>query len=160
MGAMTELDGRLFGEDHTCFGCGPKHPFGFRLAFERHEDEVHARFTPGEHYQGPPGLMHGGLTATLADEVGAWAIIVLLGKFGFTGSMQCRLRRPIRIGEELLARARIEDNRGRVVKVAVAIEQGGAEAFTGDLTFVLLDEARAKEMVGDLPPAWKRFARD
>jgi len=156
---MSELDGSLFGDDHACFGCGPKHPIGFRLSFERQDEEIWARFTPGEHYQGPPGLFHGGLAATLADEVGAWALIALLGQFGFTGSMECRLHRPIRIGEEVLARSWIDDDRGRVVKVGVALEQGGEKAFTAKLTFVVFDEAKAKEVLGDLPPAWQRFTR-
>ena len=35
-------------------------------------------FTPDDRYQGPPGIMHGGLVTTLADEVAAWAIIGVL----------------------------------------------------------------------------------
>ena len=49
-------------------------------------------------YQGPPGIMHGGLVTALADEVGAWAIIALLGKFGFTGQVEAKLRGPVRVG--------------------------------------------------------------
>ena len=75
------VDGKIFGAGQPCFGCGPDHPFGFRLQFVQADDEVVCQFTPGERYQGPPGVMHGGLVSTLVDEVGAWAPVMLLGKF-------------------------------------------------------------------------------
>ena len=59
------LDGRIFGEDQACFGCGPKHPIGFQLVFDRHEGIVTTRVTPGKNYQGAPGLFHGGLAGLL-----------------------------------------------------------------------------------------------
>ncbi|MFT3767835.1 MAG: hypothetical protein QM820_20485 [Minicystis sp.] len=64
----TPLDPHLFGSGQPCFGCSPEHPIGLRLAFTRRDDEVVTTFVPGEQYQGPPGLMHGGLVTTLADE--------------------------------------------------------------------------------------------
>src|SRR5438045_314133 len=95
------LDGHLFGEGQPCFGCGPSHPVGFRLRFEREGTAVTTRFVPDDRYQGPPGIMHGGLVLTLADEIAAWAVIGVLGKFGFTGQVEAKLRAPVRVGEEV-----------------------------------------------------------
>jgi len=81
-----ELDPHLFGDGQPCFGCAPDHPTGFRLRFAREdadEGSVTTSFTPSSAHQGPPGLMHGGLVMTLADELGAWTLVGLLGKFGF-----------------------------------------------------------------------------
>jgi len=96
------VDGSIFGEGQPCFGCAPDHPIGFRLAFERDGDDVVTRFVPSERYQGPPTIMHGGLVATLADEIGAWALVLLLKRFGFTAEMHCKLRQPIRVGKAVL----------------------------------------------------------
>src|SRR5690349_18693415 len=96
---LSPLDGRLFGAGQSCFGCAPDHPHGFRLAFERVGDEVTTTFMPLATHQGPPGIMHGGLVGTLADEVAAWAVIALLSKFGFTGSFAGKLVKPVRIGK-------------------------------------------------------------
>ncbi len=154
------LDGTLFGDGQPCFGCGPDHPIGFRLRFERDGDEIVTRFTPGDRYQGPPGIMHGGLVATLADEVGAWACIALLGKFGFTAAMSCKLHHPIRTGQPLEARARIAADKRRVVDVAVRIRQNDLDCYTGDLRFVLMDEKGAERLLGrPLPADWSRFQR-
>lgn len=154
------LDGSLFGADQPCFGCAPAHPFGFRLRFAREGDDIVTRFVPAERYQGPPGIMHGGLVAALADEIGAWAIIGLLEKFGFTAQMSGKLARPVRIGEEVEGRGRIAKPGTRVVDVAVTLAQGGQTAYTGELRFVLLDEKGAERMLGaPLPEAWRRFGR-
>jgi uncharacterized protein (TIGR00369 family) len=158
---MSErLDGSMFGPAQPCFGCAPDHPIGLRLSFTREGDEIVTRFTPSERHQGPPGIMHGGLVATLADEVGAWALIGVLGKFGFTGQMSGKLHRPARVGVEIEGRGRVVKPGTRVVDVAVALSQEGVQVYTGELRFVLLDEKGAERMLGGpLPEAWKRFTR-
>ncbi|MBO6938818.1 MAG: PaaI family thioesterase [Deltaproteobacteria bacterium] len=158
---MTETyDGSLFGEDQPCFGCAVDHPIGFRLSFQRDGDDVVTHFVPSERYQGPPTIMHGGLVATLADEIGAWALVLLLKRFGFTAEMHCKLRQPIRVGQEVEGRGRIVKPGSRVVGVEVELRQGDVLAYTGQLKFALLDEgAAAKLLGGELPEAWKPLAR-
>lgn len=154
------LDGSLFGPGQPCFGCGPDHPHGFRLRFERQGDEVVTRFVPGEHHQGPPGVMHGGLVMTLVDELAAWVPLALKGKFGFTTAFEGKLRAPVRIGVPVEGRARLVRDASRVVRVAAQVLQDGKEAFAGEVTFVLLDQAGAEKVLqGPLPEAWRRFSR-
>jgi uncharacterized protein (TIGR00369 family) len=158
---MSEgFDGALFGPGQPCFGCAPDHAIGFRLAFTREGDDVVTRMTPSDRYQGPLGIMHGGLVATLADEVGAWACIVFLGKFGFTVTWNARFKQAVRIGKEVEARARIVKSSSRFVDVEVVVSQDGHACFTSELRFLLLDEAGAEKMLGQpLPEAWKKYAR-
>ena len=155
-----KLDGSIFGHDQPCFGCAPNHPYGFHLQLERDGDGVKTRFTPHDRYQGPPGVMHGGLVMTLADEVAAWAILAKLGKFGFTASFEGKFRAPVRIGVEAQGFGRIVKETSRVVRVQVRIEQAGAECFDGLLTFALLERAAAEKLMGRaLPEAWLKYAR-
>jgi len=157
---LAPLDGTLFGREQMCFGCGPEHPAGFRLAFEREGDEVVSRFTPRDIHQGPPGIMHGGLVSTVADEAAAWALIAFRGKFGFTTSFECKFRRAVRIGVLTEARAKLTRDAHRIVKSAVRILQDGLECYTGEFTFVLLSRAAAEELLrGPLPQSWQRFCR-
>jgi acyl-coenzyme A thioesterase PaaI-like protein len=154
------LDGSLFGDDQPCFGCSPHHPIGFKLRFEREGEGVVTRFQPGDQHQGPPGVMHGGLVSTIADETAAWALIARTGHFGFTTSFQCRLVRPVRVGTELEARAWLTSESSRVARIAVRISQEGADCYTGDFTFVILDEKGTEKLIGRaLPERWRRFAR-
>jgi acyl-coenzyme A thioesterase PaaI-like protein len=157
---LERLDGHLFGADQKCFGCGPNHPIGFHLKFEVDGDAVVTRFTPGAQYQGPPGIMHGGLVMTLADETGAWALLAFKEKFGFTASVEGKLRRPVRIGVETEARSWIVKESSRVVRVAVKISQGGEACFETELGFVLMDKFAAEKMLqGPIPEEWLRFCR-
>ena len=154
------LDGSRFGPDQPCFGCAPDHPFGFRLRFEQEAHAVTTRFTPDARYQGPPGIMHGGLVSTLADEIGAWTIIALLEKFGFTAKLSGTLTRPIRIGREVRGRGVIARPGTRVVTVGVELEQDGEAAYSGELKFVILDAQGAERLLGaPLPPQWLDFGR-
>ena len=157
---MEDLDPHVFGAGQPCFGCSPDHPIGFHLRFSKDDGAIETRFVPGDTYQGPPGIMHGGLVMTLGDEVGAWAIIGLLGKFGFTASFSGKLKKPVRIGEELVARGTIVRDTTRVVAVRVEITQSGVLCFEGEYTFVIVDEAGVEKLLGGpLPDVWKRVAR-
>jgi acyl-coenzyme A thioesterase PaaI-like protein len=154
------LDPHLFGERSACFGCAPSHPIGFHLRFAREGDSVVTTFVPGEAHQGPPAVMHGGLVATLADEIAAWALVALLGKFGFTAQFEGKIKAPVRIGAEVTGRGRIERDSTRIVGVRVELTQGGALAFTGLFTFAILDATAAEKMIGGpLPDEWRRFTR-
>ena len=155
------IDGTLFGEHNHCFGCGPTHPFGFRLRVDELADgSVEAKLVPEKKYEGAPGIMHGGLVTTLADEIAAWALISKLKKFGFTTKMQSNFRAPVRIGNETIARAHVTADRRRLVDIAVTISQGDTLCYEGELTFILLGRTAVEKMLGaPLPKAWEPFAR-
>lgn len=159
--AVSPLDGTLFGPASRCFGCSPHHPAGFKLAFVAEEGgDLVTRMVPGEHHQGPLGLMHGGLISTLADEAAAWAVLATTGKFGFTTHFEARLTKGVRVGVEVEARARVTKSSSRVVKVTVELKQEGALCFTGDFTFVLLDRSAAEKLMGTtLPDEWLPYCR-
>src|SRR5262245_10982520 len=140
----SSLDPNTFGEGQPCFGCSQDHPTGLRLRFERDGDWVKTTFSPGEGHQGPPGIMHGGLVTTLADEVAAWAIIGVLGKFGFTAAMSAKLLKPVRIGRPIAGRSRVTKNTGRTVTVEVFLAQSDEDVYKGEFTFVLVDRSGAE----------------
>lgn len=156
----VELDPMLFGTEQPCFGCGPSHPIGFHLRFTRQNDVVRTRWTPGAQYQGPPNIVHGGLVTTLADELAAWTVVALRGRFGFTASIEARLSAPLRIGVEAVGEGRVLRDSSRLVLVEVRIKQKLEECFRGEFKFVLLDAAGAEKLLGGpLPEHWKQFAR-
>lgn len=158
MTEATYLDPETFGREQPCFGCSPTHPVGLHLRFERAGDEVITRYTPPERFQGPPGILHGGLVTTLADELAAWTIVALKGRMGFTASLDARLKRPIRIGREVVGVGTIVQDGRRVVRVGVTLSQDDQVAFEGGFTFAVLDVAAAERLLEmPLPDAWKRF---
>ena len=150
------LDPYTFGAEQQCFGCGPHNPVGMRLHFERDGDAVVTRFVPPKGWEGPPGVFHGGLQSTLADEVAGWALVGLLGRMGFTTSLNMRFLRPVRIGVEVEARASVGAHNGNIVALDVTLRQNGRTNAMGTVTFMLPDVEKAGSYLGAaLPKEWE-----
>jgi acyl-coenzyme A thioesterase PaaI-like protein len=154
------LDPLVFGPDQACFGCGPHNARGMQLRFAVDGDEVVTTWTPTAGLEGPPGILHGGLQATLADEVGAWTLVGKLQRFGFTTSLQLRYLRPARIGVPVEGRGRITAHDGPRVSVAVKLTQEGKTLLSGRIAYVIPTVEVAEKVLGQaLPEAWHHLAR-
>src|SRR3972149_4176889 len=86
-------------DDQMCFVCGKKNPAGLHLDFELvGQTQVRTSFLPTPAFQGFRDIVHGGIIATILDEVmvnGCW----LRGVRVVTGKLEVRLRRPARVDE-------------------------------------------------------------
>lgn len=87
-------------DDNGCFVCGKSNPIGLKLEFAFEGDEYVTYFTPKKEHQGWVGIVHGGLVATVLDEVMTRSIHVR-GVNAVTGEMTVRLKRPAPIGSRL-----------------------------------------------------------
>ena len=96
-----------FPNDTGCFGCSASNPVGLRLTFRRDGEAVVARHTIAEDFHGAPGIAHGGIVATLLDEVSCAAIFFLRGHWVVTGELSVRYARPCPVGRPLDLVARI-----------------------------------------------------
>ena len=66
-------------KDGRCFGCGQANESGLRLRYRRTgEGSVEAEYTVPEHFRGAEGVVHGGIQATLLDEVMGLAVHSML----------------------------------------------------------------------------------
>jgi len=154
----VELDPYTFGAEQLCFGCGPHNPHGLRLRFVREGDSVVTTFTPTAGLDGPPGILHGGLQATLCDEVSGWALVGLLGRMGFTTSMNVRYMRPVRLGVPVQARAKIGSQEGDIVTLKVTLSQEGKVGCMARVSFALPTiEAAENTLQQPLDPAWRHL---
>lgn len=79
-----------------------------------------ARATLGRRYEGPPGCVHGGISALLLDEMlGACAIAC--GAGGMTVKLDLTYRAPVPIGVPIIVRARLVSVDGRKTAVVGSI---------------------------------------
>ena len=151
----VELDPLTFGPDQLCYGCGPNNPRGLRLRFAREGDSVVTTYTPTSGLDGPPGIFHGGLQATLCDEVSGWALVGLLGKMGFTTSMKVRYMRPMRLDVPIEARARVASQKGPIVTLKVTLSQQDKVGCMARVSFALPTvEAAENTLQQPLDPTW------
>lgn len=98
----------------ACFGCGARNTDGLQLHFHREGEEIWAEHTPAERFQGFPGVLHGGVIATMLDETLSRAA-VFAGKWMMTARLEIRYRRAAPVGQPLRVSARPTQVRARMV---------------------------------------------
>ncbi len=103
-----------------CFVCGVENPVGLRLKiYETEPGQVEAWYTPPEHFQGYPGLLHGGIVASLLDELSGRA---LMGsdpqrpRFMYTAKLEVKYRQNVPIGKPLRIVGKALRSKGRVAE--------------------------------------------
>ena len=96
-----------------CFGCGRSNPAGMQLSFVETDEGVEAAYIVPESYEGAPGLAHGGILATLLDEVMCMTAYAKLGSPVVTGELTIRYERPVPVGEPVVVRGWITETKGR-----------------------------------------------
>lgn len=101
-----------------CFVCGRKNPVGLYMRFyDNGKDEVLSEYTVAEHYQSYPGIVHGGILASMLDEVvGRVAMIGDHHHFMVSVKLQVLYRHPVPVETPLKIRGRIIRLRGRLGK--------------------------------------------
>lgn len=97
-----------------CFACGPRNPFGLHLQFRTEGETYVTEFTPSVHHQGFEGIVHGGILATVLDEVMA-RFLWVRGIPAVTAEMKVVLRQPARIGEPLTVCGRVVSQNKRLI---------------------------------------------
>lgn len=80
---------------YNCFGCSKENPIGLKLDFYETEEGVFAEWLPTNDYEGYHNHLHGGIQATLLDEIGSWIIPVKIGSSGVTRSLNVNYLKPI-----------------------------------------------------------------
>lgn len=143
---------------HSCFVCGESNTIGFRLRFETDGRIVQTRFRPRAEHNGFKNVMHGGLIATVLDEVMVWGCAVATRQFAYCAELTVRFVHPARPGEELVAIGELAANRkGKVFEAKGTLRDGSgktlAEATGKYLPIKTTDAAAlAADLVGD--PKW------
>jgi acyl-coenzyme A thioesterase PaaI-like protein len=99
-----------------CFVCGRENAYGLKLNFyETAPGEVIVNYTVPEHFQGYPGVVHGGIVAAMLDEVTGR---VHMGgdppRFMFTAKLNIRYRKNVPIGQPLRIIGHAGKSKGRM----------------------------------------------
>jgi uncharacterized protein (TIGR00369 family) len=96
-----------------CFVCGEKNVHGLRARFFFDGREAFTEVVCTEDYEGYRGIFHGGLIASLLDEVMIKAILAQ-EYFAVTAELTVRFIRPVLTGQTIRCAGRIVKSRGRV----------------------------------------------
>jgi uncharacterized protein (TIGR00369 family) len=104
--------------DYQCFGCSPNNPIGLHLEFWNDGEEVIAKWMPRKSLQGFMDVLHGGIQATLLDEIASWVVQTRCKTVGVTASMEITYRRPVLISlGEISLRGRVKEAGSRMAVI-------------------------------------------
>lgn len=126
----------------NCFVCGVQNKNGLGMTFyEQGPGQVTATYDVPEHFQGYPGVVHGGILASMLDEVASRAAMTgTPTRFRFTAKLDIRYRKPAPVGETLYMRGWVIEDRGARAKARAEIRLEDdtllteAEALLADYT--------------------------
>jgi uncharacterized protein (TIGR00369 family) len=132
----SRLAGYQF-EPHRCFACGELNEHGLQLVLHADQTGCWTELTLEERFQGWDSVAHGGIVATILDEVMAWSVIGR-GTWGVTVRLNLAFRRPIETGRAIRAEGWVVDGGRRIIRAAGhVLDAGSGEVLaTGEGTFV------------------------
>lgn len=136
-------------EGHNCFGCSPENQFGLRLKFFEDGDELVCRWKPEERFQGWVNVLHGGIQATLMDEIASWVIFLKKDTVGMTYRLNTKYRKPVYMDKgEITLRAKLTGTRRNISEIEVTLTDADGQLCSEAVVeyFIFPEEKARKEM--------------
>lgn len=142
---------QLLPRTKSCFVCGVANPPGLNLGCTTDGQTVTARCCFRPEHVGFAQTVHGGLIATVLDEVMTWVCGVRTGRFAFSAELSVRFLRPVRPGEELLAVGELVGNRrNKLFETKAELrDQGQAVRASATGKYLPVPAGSLPEMMGD-----------
>lgn len=132
--------------EYNCFACSPYNDSGLQLEFWEDGEEIVTKWDPLRTYEGWIGVLHGGIQATLLDEIGGWVTMLKLKTTGVTSDMQVKYLKPVTVaGGEIMVRGKLESVEGRIANISASLYNGsGVECARANLSYFVFPEKIAK----------------
>jgi uncharacterized protein (TIGR00369 family) len=141
---------------NVCFGCGGGNARGMKLTFEQDDAarKIVGRFRLGAEYQGAFGIIHGGVIATVLDEV-MGKVCRFRGVRALTAEMNIAYLSPVRVDEDLVAEGYEKEMAGRNLHLVGEIKDALGKLLARSRgRFVVIDrnnEGRVADAKGSAP---------
>ncbi len=131
----------------NCFVCGHDNPHGLKARFFEHDGGAVTELTAEPHFEGYQGLYHGGILASLLDEVMIKAVLSR-GVFAVTAEMTVRFKKPIPTGTKLRLTGKITGAKKRVyTTTGEALGPDGTIFATATGTYIQAREELKDQLV-------------
>jgi uncharacterized protein (TIGR00369 family) len=148
---MTQKGGITMDKQPTsryCFLCGEENPVGLKMHWEndREKHEVVGKVTVPEHFNGYPGVVHGGIVATILDETAGRAVLLNDPmNLMVTVKLEVAYKQPTPTETELtvIGRAKRETSRRAMVEGEIVLPDGTVTATCSALVVQPPDEFKS-----------------
>ncbi|HPU46466.1 MAG TPA: PaaI family thioesterase [Bacteroidales bacterium] len=133
-------------QDDFCFGCSDRNPVGLHLEFYDYGDYVESEWKANKNYEGWHGVLHGGIVATLLDEVGSWVIVSKICRAGMTVELNVRYHKKISTNEKIYIQGKLIEYKKNIAFIESKIIQNGEIKASGMSKYFLFDKKTSKEV--------------
>jgi acyl-coenzyme A thioesterase PaaI-like protein len=133
----------------NCFGCSENNKYGLKMSFFEDNDEIVSIWHPCDYYQGYNSILHGGIQATLMDEIASWVVFIKLKTGGVTSSMEVKLKCPVYTDKgKITLRAKLLHKNLKIAKIAVKLyNQDNVECSQSLVNYFVYSKKKAKEVL-------------
>jgi acyl-coenzyme A thioesterase PaaI-like protein len=141
------IDERFAFEPHNCFACGTLNTGGLHLDLHVDGERCWTDLEIPERFQGWDEIAHGGIVATILDEVMAWSLVDA-DNWGLTARLSIAFKRPVPLGRPIHAEGWITESRRRVITTAGRMVAGGSGEVlaTAEALYVAATDDRKREL--------------
>ena len=126
-----------------CFACGKDNPQGLNLSFRTDGSQVVTDWTPQSRHTGFVDTVHGGLIASVLDEIMAWTCGIVGGRFSYSIDLNIRFSHPLRPNETTRGIGTIEKNlRRRIFHARAKLLVADTEIATATGKYLAIKSAQ------------------
>lgn len=126
-----------------CFICGLENPVGLHLhMYETEPGVVETSYIAPEHFQGYPGVLHGGIVGAIIDEISGRALMgadPMSPRFMFTAKLEVKYRRNVPIGRQLKIIGRAVKSKARSAEAWAGIYDAETNELLAEGNTILID---------------------
>lgn len=133
-GRRIELD------PHHCFACGELNEHGIHLVLHTDDGRCWTDLSLDPRFQGWDGIAHGGIVATILDEVMAWALIDR-DAWGVTAKLDIAFKRPVPLATPIRGEGWVVAVRRRLLTTAGQLVDPASGAVLASATATYLAAA-------------------
>ena len=149
MTAKTILNPFIKSETYNCFGCAPRNPLGLKLKFKEEDEWITADWSPTRNHEGWLNVLHGGIQATLLDELGSWVVFVKMGTAGVTSKLEIKFLKPVHVDKgSVKIKGRIIETRRNIAIIEAFLYDGNGELCAESLMhYFAFSQEKARELL-------------
>lgn len=133
-----------------CWGCGKNNTHGLQLKSYWEDEETVATFIPREHHLAFPGILNGGIIATIIDCQGTGTAHAAAQKMAdaeenimyVTASLSVRFKKPTPLDKPATLRARVKEVDGNKITVLCSLYPGNTVCATGEVVTIGVDSIK------------------
>jgi hypothetical protein len=141
------VDERFAFEPHNCFACGTLNAHGLHLELHVDGERCWTDLAIPGRFQGWDEIAHGGILATILDEVMAWSLVDH-DNWGLTARLTIDFKRPIGLERPIHAEGWVTHVRRRLITTAGQIVDAATNEVlaTAEATYVAAPEERKRQL--------------